>query len=161
MSVKFLARFAVMALITSLALNAQACDAPNLDPVGDPTSTITTAAVAPIVTEQTKVRNTLMAELLSQAFTEDAVPVREMAQSGDPVYIPVLTELLRFQWLLYYNVWQDTLTTLDTLARNPEDVFTNQMNLGDVDKEIRGFGKPEDVVDWFHEDRSDDWRQRD
>ena len=53
------------------------------------------------------------------------------------------------------------LRTARKMARNPEDVFTNQKNLGDVDKEIRGFGKPEDVVDWFHEDRSDDWRQRD
>ena len=25
----------------------------------------------------------------------------------------------------------------------------------------RGFGDPQDVVDWFHQERSDDWRQRD
>ena len=25
----------------------------------------------------------------------------------------------------------------------------------------RGFGDPQDVVDWFHNERSDDWRQRD
>ena len=62
-----------------------------------------------------------MAGLSSQAFTEDAAPVRQMAQSGDPAYIPVLTELLRFQWSLYLTVRQDILSALDTLAGNPED----------------------------------------
>ena len=49
------------------------------------------------------------------------------------------------------------------LATNPNDSFLNNLNIGDPDSSnhIRGFGSPEDVVDWFHQERSDDWRQRD
>ena len=121
MLAKVVKRFALVTLITFIALYLQACAPISVDSIGDPTSRLSTAATTPIVTEQFEVGNRLMAELLSQAFTEDAVPVRRMAQSGDPAYIPVLTELLRFGWRLYYNVWQDTLTALDTLAGNPED----------------------------------------
>ena len=41
--------------------------------------------------------------------------------------------------------------------------FLNNLNIGDPDSSNhrRGFGSPEDVIDWFHQDRSDDWRQRD
>ncbi len=53
------------------------------------------------------------------------------------------------------------LRTARKIARNPNDQFTNQLDIGDPDKEIRGFTSPEDVVEWFHEDRPDDWRQRD
>ena len=47
--------------------------------------------------------------------------------------------------------------------QNPEDSFLNSLNLGDPDSNNhrRGFGDPQDVVDWFHNERSDDWRQRD
>ena len=43
------------------------------------------------------------------------------------------------------------------------DSFLNSLNLGDPDSNNhrRGFGDPQDVVDWFHQERSDDWRQRD
>ena len=49
------------------------------------------------------------------------------------------------------------------LATNPNDSFLNNLNIGDPDSSthLRGFGSPEDVVDWFHQERSDDWRQRD
>ena len=49
------------------------------------------------------------------------------------------------------------------LRRNPNDSFLNNLNIGDPDSSNhrRGFYKPEDVVDWFHQDRPDDWRQRD
>ena len=49
------------------------------------------------------------------------------------------------------------------LATNPNDSFLNNLNIGDPDSSNhkRGFGSPEDVVDWFHQERSDDWRQRD
>ena len=71
-------------------------------------------------------------------------------------------------------IWANKLAKADTSARgmlrtarrmstNPNDSFLNNLNLGDPDssKHIRGFGNPEDVVEWFHEERSDDWRQRD
>jgi len=49
------------------------------------------------------------------------------------------------------------------LATNPNDSFLNNLNIGDPDSSnhIRGFGSPDEIVNWFHQERSDDWRQRD
>jgi len=71
-------------------------------------------------------------------------------------------------------IWANKLSKANTSARgmlnkarkmstNPNDSFLNNLNIGDPDSSNhrRGFGSPEDVVDWFHQDRSDDWRQRD
>ena len=55
------------------------------------------------------------------------------------------------------------LQTARRMSKNPNDSFLNNLNIGDPDSSNhrRGFFKPEDVVEWFHQDRSDDWRQRD
>ena len=71
-------------------------------------------------------------------------------------------------------IWAQKLAKANTSARgmlqqarrmstDPTDSFLNNLNIGDPDSSnhLRGFGSPEDVVDWFHEERSDDWRQRD
>ena len=71
-------------------------------------------------------------------------------------------------------IWAEKLAKANTAARgmlntarrisaDPTDSFLNSLNLGDPDSSNhrRGFGSPEDVVDWFHQERSDDWRQRD
>ncbi len=49
------------------------------------------------------------------------------------------------------------------LRRNPNDSFLNNLNIGDPDSSNhrRGFGSPDEIVDWFRPDRPDDWRQRD
>ena len=49
------------------------------------------------------------------------------------------------------------------LARNPNDSFLNNLNIGDPDssKHKRGFSGAEDIAEWFKNERSDDWRQRD
>ena len=49
------------------------------------------------------------------------------------------------------------------LATDDDSTFLKYLDIGDPDprKHTRGFTKPEDVVDWFHQERSDDWRQRD
>ena len=49
------------------------------------------------------------------------------------------------------------------LRRNPNDSFLNNLNIGDPDSSNhkRGFESPDDIMDWFRPDRSDDWRQRD
>ena len=49
------------------------------------------------------------------------------------------------------------------MSTNPDESFLNNLDIGDPDSSNhrRGFFKPEDVVDWFHQERSDDWRQRD
>ena len=55
------------------------------------------------------------------------------------------------------------LNTARRIATNPNESFLNELNIGDPDSthHRRGFGDPQDVVDWFHNERSDDWRQRD
>ena len=71
-------------------------------------------------------------------------------------------------------IWADKLAKANTAARgmlntarrmttNPNESFLNNFNIGDPDSSNhrRGFGDPQDVVDWFHQERSDDWRQRD
>tara|TARA_Y100001937_G_scaffold101481_1_gene139232 strand:+ start:2396 stop:2695 length:300 start_codon:yes stop_codon:yes gene_type:complete len=71
-------------------------------------------------------------------------------------------------------IWANKLSKANTSARemlnkarrmasNPDDDFFNQLNLGDPDpsNHKRSFSDPDDVAEWFHQDRSDDWRQRD
>ena len=55
------------------------------------------------------------------------------------------------------------LQTARRLATNPDDSFLNNLNIGDPDSSNhkRGFDSPDDIMDWFRPDRSDDWRQRD
>ena len=55
------------------------------------------------------------------------------------------------------------------LANNPDmiegslDDFLNQMDIGDPDptRHITGFNSPDEIVDWFKQDKPKDWRQRD
>ena len=71
-------------------------------------------------------------------------------------------------------IWAEKLAKRNTSARgmlssarrlsvDPDSTFLKYLDIGDSDprKHKRGFQKPEDVVDWFHQERSDDWRQRD
>ena len=71
-------------------------------------------------------------------------------------------------------IWAEKLSKANTSARgmlskarrlsiDPTDSFLNELNIGDPDstQHRRGFGDPQDVVDWFHQERPDDWRQRD
>ena len=55
------------------------------------------------------------------------------------------------------------LSSARRLTRDDDSSFLKYLDIGDSDprKHKRGFQKPEDVVDWFHQERSDDWRQRD
>ena len=55
-------------------------------------------------------------------------------------------------------------------AENPDmqegdlDDFLNQLDIGNLGHErrgIRGFNSPDEIVDFFTEDKPDDWRQRD
>ena len=71
-------------------------------------------------------------------------------------------------------IWAEKLAKANTSARgmikqarrmktNPNDSFLNNLNIGDPDSSNhkRGFESPDDIMDWFRPDRSDDWRQRD
>lgn len=54
-------------------------------------------------------------------------------------------------------------------ANNPEmienslDDFLNQMDIGSPDpsQHSKGFTSAEEIVEWFKQEKSDDWRQRD
>ena len=43
------------------------------------------------------------------------------------------------------------------------DDFLNQMDLGDPDpsNHSSGFGSADEISDWFHHEKTDDWRQHD
>ena len=49
------------------------------------------------------------------------------------------------------------------LATDTDSTFLKYLDIGDSDprKHKKGFGGAEDIVVWFRNDRSDDWRQRD
>ena len=49
------------------------------------------------------------------------------------------------------------------IERGSLDDFINRMNLGDPDpsNHITGNNSIEEIVEWFKQDKTDDWRQRD
>ena len=47
------------------------------------------------------------------------------------------------------------------LATDPDGSCLKFLNIGDPNRQRRGFKNPDEVVVWVHIDRSDDWRQRD
>ena len=55
------------------------------------------------------------------------------------------------------------LSSARRLATDPDSTFLKYLDIGDSDprKDKKGFGGAEDIADWFKNDRSDDWRQRD
>jgi len=77
-------------------------------------------------------------------------------------------------------IWAEKLAKANTSARemlkrargraaNPDmqegsmDDFMNKMGLGDPDPSNHrtGFGSADEIVDWFNQDKPEDWRQRD
>ena len=64
---------------------------------------------------------------------------------------------------------REMLKTARRVATNPDiaegsmDDFMNRMGLGDPDpsNHRRVFGSADEIVDWFKQDKPDDWRQRD
>ena len=71
-------------------------------------------------------------------------------------------------------IWAEKLAKANTSARGmlssarrlrggDDDSFLKYLDIGNSDprKHKRGFTDAGDIVDWFRQDRSDDWRQRD
>ena len=71
-------------------------------------------------------------------------------------------------------IWAEKLSKKNTSARgrlssarrlavSDDDSFLKYLDIGDPDssKHKRGFTDASDIADWFRNDRSDDWRQRD
>ena len=55
------------------------------------------------------------------------------------------------------------LSSARRLSTDPDSTFLKYLDIGDPDssKHKRGFTDASDIADWFKNDRSDDWRQRD
>ena len=98
---------AAQAPAASTSTGAQWSTAPSVTPTApEPTAQ---AAVSPSPSEATqtaaaddapKTPQRLMTALLSQALVGEVKAIREMGETGDPSYIPVLLELARFQFRL-------------------------------------------------------------
>ena len=71
-------------------------------------------------------------------------------------------------------IWANKLAKSNTTAKtwlnrarrevlNPDDGFFNDLNLGSPDptEHKKKFDGADDIQDWFHQERCDDWRQRD
>ena len=71
-------------------------------------------------------------------------------------------------------IWAEKLSKKNTSARgmlgsarrlavSDDDSFLKYLDIGDPDssKHKRGFTDASDIADWFKNNRSDDWRQRD
>ncbi len=55
------------------------------------------------------------------------------------------------------------LSSARRLSTTDDDSFLKYLDIGDPDssKHKRGFSGADDIADWFRNERSDDWRQRD
>ena len=53
------------------------------------------------------------------------------------------------------------LSSARRLATDPDGSCLKYLDIGDPKLDKRGFSGADDIADWFKNDRSDDWRQRD
>ena len=53
------------------------------------------------------------------------------------------------------------LSSARRLATDPDASCLKYLDLGDPKSDKKGFSGADDIADWFKNDRSDDWRQRD
>ena len=53
------------------------------------------------------------------------------------------------------------LSSARRLATDPDGSCLKFLDLGDPKSDKKGFNGADDIADWFRQDRSDDWRQRD
>ena len=69
-------------------------------------------------------------------------------------------------------IWAEKLSRANTSARgmlsSARRLATDEdgsclkfLDLGDPKSDKKGFNGADDIADWFRQDRSDDWRQRD
>ena len=53
------------------------------------------------------------------------------------------------------------LSSARRMATDPDGSCLKFLDLGDPKSDKKGFNGADDIADWFRQDRSDDWRQRD
>ena len=69
-------------------------------------------------------------------------------------------------------IWAQKLAKANTSARgmlsserrlstDPDGSCLKYLDIGDPKSDKKGFSGADDIADWFKNDRSDDWRQRD
>ena len=69
-------------------------------------------------------------------------------------------------------IWAEKLSKKNTSARgmlssarriatDPDGSCLKYLDIGDPKSNKKGFSGADDIADWFKNDRSDDWRQRD
>jgi len=69
-------------------------------------------------------------------------------------------------------IWAQKLAKANTSARgmlsqarrlstDPDGSCLKFLDIGDPRKDKKGFSGADDIADWFRNDKSDDWRQRD
>ena len=53
------------------------------------------------------------------------------------------------------------LSTARRIATDPDGSCLKYLDIGDPNSNKKGFSGADDIAEWFKNDRSDDWRQRD
>ena len=53
------------------------------------------------------------------------------------------------------------LSSARRIATDPDGSRLKYLDIGDPKSNKKGFSGADDIADWFKNDRSDDWRQRD
>ena len=53
------------------------------------------------------------------------------------------------------------LSSARRLSTDPDGSCLKFLDIGDPKSDKKGFSGADDIADWFKNDRSDDWRQRD
>ena len=53
------------------------------------------------------------------------------------------------------------LSSARRVATDPDGSCLKYLDIGDPKSNKKGFSGADDIADWFKNDRSDDWRQRD
>ena len=73
-----------------------------------------------------------------------------------------MTDMISAQKLAKANTSaRGMLSQARRLSTDPDGSCLKFLDIGDPRKSKRGFQGADDVADWFKNDKSDDWRQRD
>ena len=94
-------------------------------------------------------------------FICDRIAKGEEVQLGDMIWASKLAKA--------NHSANEMLRKARRLAKNPDmpeggiDDFMTQMGIGEPDpsNHRKGFDSADDITEWFHHEKTDDWRQRD
>jgi len=94
-------------------------------------------------------------------YIASRIEMGESVQLADMIWADKLAKANRSAGEILRKARRKALT-----GETPEgglDDFLNQMDLGypGPSKQRTSFGSPEEIVEWFRQDKTDDWRQRD